>query len=254
MRKIVSAMVLATTVGVVAVATTARGQGGPPPPPFGGTSLPGLTPPPAPGGPTATATATLPPTSTATSIPLTLSVKLAHGTVAPRSQQTVSVTTLPGAGVTIVVHFPNGDTKRHAGVASDAGKLRWTYKQAGSRITHASRTAKVSVVASDESGSKSATKRYTIGFAQVDVSVQPRTQKTGRAVSIWVHSSAFTIVQVRLTFSNGSTARFRTRTGSDGWAYRSYVVAARAPKGRVAVKAFAGPQANISGETSFRVK
>jgi hypothetical protein len=151
-----------------------------------------------------------------------------------------------------VVSFPNGDKKRHTGAANASGTLSWTYTQPGSRISRSSRTARVQVTASEGTLIKSSTKRYTIAFAAVDVWVQPRTLKAGKALAIWVHSTAFAVILVRLQYSGGPTVVFTAQAGADGWMYRSYTVPSASHKGRVTVKAYRQSPRGF-GETSFRV-
>jgi hypothetical protein len=232
MRKIVILALLVSLVPALALIGTVRGQVPPPPPPPGGTPGTGVT---------------------FTPIPLTLRLKLGHGMVAPKTKQKLTITTLPGAAISIVVTFPNGNKKNHSGTANAAGSLSWSYKQPGSRITHSSRTAKVSAQASSADGqTKSSTKRYTIGFANLDVAVSPRTQKRGKTVVIWVHSTPSLSVQVFLRFHNGSSVALpRLQTGGDGWTHTTYAILKNAPKGRVAVKGYAR---SFSGETSFQIK
>lgn len=106
-----------------------------------------------------------PPAPTATSTPLPLFVKLAigHKTVKAGAKQSIKVTTLAGAAITIVVTFPDGAKKRHTATAAANGTLAWTFKQPGGHTTRAKHAAKVSVTVSKGAGSavKSA-KSYTI--------------------------------------------------------------------------------------------
>ena len=221
--------------------------------------MPPLVPPPAPGsGATATPTATATATATATPVPLILRLRLAHRVVSPRSKQKIVVTTLPGTYVDLTVRFPNGGTKEHDGTAGEAGTLTWSYRQPGSRITRKSRTARVTVVAGEDDQTLSAEKRYTIGFAALDVSVQPRVQFRGRAITISVHTQPSSRVGVVLRFRNGSTAQLQGHDGGDGWWDQQYVVPNGASRGRVDVRGWGvsstGSSRNVSGVTSFRVR
>lgn len=262
MRRIVFAVLGAALLALMAIGGTVRGQGPPPPPPppGAGTPPPTLSPPcPPTGCATATPTITpIPPTPTATAIPVTVAIKLAHAAVNPRSSQKVTVTTLPNASVDITVNFPNGDTKTHAGNADSTGKLTWSYKQPGSRITHASRTARVSVTASSSSGTASRTKRYAIGFAALDVMTDGRTVKRGHGLGVWVHSLARVGVLVNVQLpKNGARVSLRGQTGVDGWFYQRLVLTASAAKGKATVKAYGYPtgiKGHFFGQTSFRVQ
>jgi hypothetical protein len=120
------------------------------------TSTPTATPTqtPAPPSPTATsipATATSTPTAAAistptrTPIPLFVTVKLGHMTVKAGAKQTVAVSTLAGAGVSVVVTFPDASKKHHAGTANGDGAYVWTYTQPASRKTASKRTVRVAV-------------------------------------------------------------------------------------------------------------
>jgi hypothetical protein len=178
-------------------------------------------------------------------------VRLAHGTVAIRTRQTVSVTTTPKASVTIAIRFPNGNVKRHTGTASSTGKLSWSFTQLGSRITHTNRTVRVTVTARNGGSSRSSTKRYVVGFAALDVSAEPRTQKRGGVVMIWVHTRAFTSVSINLE----RVYTVQARTAANGWSATRVVVSSAAPRGRVGVvaRAVLGGRP-VSGETSFSVR
>jgi hypothetical protein len=177
--------------------------------------------------------------------------------VAPRASQKVSITTLPGASISVLVTFPNGDTKTHTATANSAGTASWSYKQPGSRITHGSRTGTVTVEASNATDTKRSTKRYTIGFARLDVSVQPRKAKRGNGVGIWVHTGGQTDVVVVIRYHNGATARIWVyhRTSADGWSYSSYTIPSNAARGRADIKGYNLSRSYPgSGESSFRVQ
>ena len=127
----------------------------PPPPPPPGGGAPTSTPAP-------TATATPQPTATNTPIPLTINLKLAHRTVAVNTTQKVTVTTLPGAAVSITVTYPNHRKKTHHGTGNSSGKVTWSYKQASGVTTAKSRTVSVHAVATSGGDKKSSTKKYTV--------------------------------------------------------------------------------------------
>lgn len=252
MRKIVVSILFGVVSSFLIIAGPVRGQIQPPPPPAPPCppKCPTATP-----SPTPTVTATPSPTPTATPVPLTLTVKLAHGTVNPRSKQKVTVTTLPSATVNLTVKFPNGNTKTHSGTANASGGLSWSYVQPGSRITHSSSTVRVSVQASNGTDTKSSTKRYTIGYARLDISVEPRTQTRGHVIGIWLHTPAATPVQIVLRFANGQSQNLVANNRGAGWSYVGYTVPTTAPKGRVDVKGYNLARSYPgSAETSFRVK
>jgi hypothetical protein len=122
----------------------------------------GIPPPPPPPG-AATATPVPPtPVPTDTPVPLTIQVSLAHSSLAVGKTQKVTVTTLPGADVTITVTFPNHKKKNHNSAANTSGLLVWSFKQPAKTTTSKSRTVLVHGVASANSTTKSVTKKYKI--------------------------------------------------------------------------------------------
>lgn len=229
----------------------------PPPPPGGGPTVPPITPPCPPSGcatstPAATPTPTV--TPTATPVPLRLSVTLAHGTVNPRQRQQVVVRTAPGATLYLEIGYPNGDVKQVDDTVNAAGRFTYSYVQPGSRITRTGRTATVTVDVSLGSSIKHSVKRYTIGFARLDVSVQPRRQSRGSAVNTWVHSYPRTRFTVRVQYPRSVVYVSPTQTtGSDGWAYLRLLIPRTITPGSADVKARA-QNSSFGGETSFRVR
>lgn len=202
------ASIAAALLALLFVSSVSGQNPPPPPPPPGG---PSLSPPPAPGS-------AVTPTPTATAIPLTVTVKLAHGSLAPGKKQTVTATTLPAATVRITVRFPNGTSKTATGTAGASGVLAaWTFTQPPSVITRQSRTARVTASATSGTRVASATASYSIGFAPIDVSAQPRVQSRGRTMSIWVHSGARLHLVATIQLPNASGATVHFVTGSKGW-------------------------------------
>lgn len=137
----------------------------PSPPPL--PTIGGIPPPPPPPGaatatPTAAPTATPQPTPTNTPIPLTINLRLAHKTVAVNTTQKVTVTTLPGAKVSITVTYPNKRKSTHKGTGNASGTVTWSFKQPSGVTTSKSRTVSVHAVATMNSGTKSSTKKYSI--------------------------------------------------------------------------------------------
>ena len=113
--------------------------------------------------PTATPTST--PTATPTSTPVTLflTVKVGHKAVRAGTKQSISVTTLPGATVSVVVTFPDGVKKRQSGTADQSGAYTWSFKQPGGHSTASRHTAKVVVTVSYGTATPmKSTKSYTI--------------------------------------------------------------------------------------------
>lgn len=95
--------------------------------------------------PTSTATATATATPTSTPIPLFATVQLGHKSVTSGKKQTVSVSTLASAAVTVVVTFPDGVKMRHTGAADAAGLYTWSFKQPAGHSKGTNRTARVLV-------------------------------------------------------------------------------------------------------------
>ena len=93
--------------------------------------------------PTSTATAT----PTNTPIPLFASVRLAHASVAVGKKQTISVTSLAGAHLSVVVTFPDGVKKRASGVGDTTGNYSWSFKQPAGHTTASKHTVHVLVTA-----------------------------------------------------------------------------------------------------------
>jgi hypothetical protein len=115
--------------------------------------------------PTSTATPTSTPTATPTStrVPLSLTVKLAHKAVKAGTKQSISVTTLPGADISIVVTFPDGTKKRHSGKADANGAYIWSFRQPAGHTTTSKHAARVVVTVSDGiDGPLKATGTYAI--------------------------------------------------------------------------------------------
>ncbi|HEY8686650.1 MAG TPA: hypothetical protein VIO57_13680 [Chloroflexota bacterium] len=112
--------------------------------------------------PTPTATATSTPTQTP--IPLFVHVSLKHKTVKIGTKQTVAVTTLAGAHVSVTVAFPDGSKKHHSGTADAAGTHTWTYSQPAPHKAVSKRTVKVAVTVTDgNSMSMTSTATYAAG-------------------------------------------------------------------------------------------
>lgn len=257
MRKLVLATLIGAVAALALVLGTVNGQQGPPP---GPTPLPTPVfqppPPPLPPCPPTCPTVTPTATATATPVPLTLNLRLAHHTVNPQSKQKLTVTTLPNIPVTITVKFPDGDGKSHDGTTDTAGKLTWSYIQPGSRITHTSRTGRVSVRVSSGAQVKGSTKPYTIGFARLDISMQPRSVKRGHALTFWLHTSGKTSVELVLTYPHKVTQKLfiYNRNNANRWSSTRYVVPSKVAIGRVDVKGYNLARTyRGSAETSFRV-
>lgn len=166
MKKISISVLCGIALTFAMLAGSVRGQTPPPPPPpvcqTCGTI--GLPPPINPTAvPTATATATATATPTSTPIPLTLTVRLAHKTLAPGKKQKVMVTALAGAAVHYTVTYPNKRHKTHNGTIGSSGRTSWSYTQPKGSTTSKSRTAGVRVNVTLGDQHKTSRKTYTIG-------------------------------------------------------------------------------------------
>jgi hypothetical protein len=188
-------------------------------------------------------------------VPLSISVHLAHSTVAPGKKQKVSVSTLAGAAVSLTVTFPNKYKRSHDATANSAGTASWSFVQPGNRITHTSRSAKVAVQVSSGGLSLHTSKHYTIGFGPIDATVQPHKQKPGEGVTIWIHTAPF--VSVTVTFRSGGRI-IRTlpvRSGGDGWLQIRYIIPAHTARGKIQITAAARlSTGTVATTTSFTVK
>lgn len=263
----VAALAVFSVLAALVVVQPARSQpappGGPPVLPTGSVPTIPIQPPCPPTGcagtPTPAPTSTPLPTSTPippTLIPLQLPLRLtlAHTGVSPGARQTVTVTTNHGLSVTVAIVFPNGDRLTHSGKANAKGKLAWTFTQAGSEITHASRNAQVHATVRSGSKSRSASKSYTIAFGRVDVSVEPRTQSRGHSVGVWVHGPAFMRLGAQIALK-GRSSTFKGKSGSAGWVLFSYQIPSNAPAGRGTARGYS-LAAHYSGQatTTFSVR
>src|SRR5579859_3236919 len=109
MKRVLLPLACGLLLAVLAVVSPVKGQTPPPPPGPGSGPPPPPGPPCPPGCPTATPTNTPVPTDTPTNtpIPLFVQLKLQHKSVKVGAKQKVTVSTLPGANVTVQVAFPN---------------------------------------------------------------------------------------------------------------------------------------------------
>lgn len=158
MKRIILSLIAVVAVSA-AVAGTAHGDGPPPPPPGPGG---GLTPPPAPGAsatPTATATAV----PTATPVPLTLNVKLGHTTIAAGKKESVRITSLAGARVSLKISFPGGGwTYKKSTTLGASGVKTYSFTQPGLKSGATNHVATVKVTSALNGQTKHSTKRYKV--------------------------------------------------------------------------------------------
>lgn len=262
MKTVAVSLLLGSGLALALVAPRALGQQAPPPPP----PPPAFTPPPVGTPPppfvaTATPLPTIPPTVVlptvppATPVPVTARVSVKSSSISPRKQQTVTVNTSANAIVSVTIKFPNGDTKVGGGTANGSGTFSFSYTQPGSRITRKSRRATVTATASNGASSAQATATYTIGYAALDVAAQPKSQKAGKKVGIYVHTFRGTAVTVHLREGGTALRTATVKTAGNGWAYVAYTIPSGAKSGTVDVKGTARVKGKkVSGETSFTIK
>lgn len=221
-----------------------------PPATFPPTSAPAATSTP---GPTSQPTAA--PTATATTQPtaatlLRLSVT---GKVSPGSKETARATYTPNTSLTFTVTFPNGDKQTATKKTNGSGVATYSFKESASKIRHNSRSARVTAAASG--GTPSISSSFTINFGKIDVSVEPRSQKRGKGLDIWVHTSKNTKVDISVSYANG-TDKLTGKTGSNGWADRKYTVWKKGNpnrSGNVIVTARQHAHTNVSTGSSFKI-
>lgn len=160
MKRIVLSLIAVLAVTAAVAGGTVHGQTGPPPPPGGGPG--GLTPPPPPGGnPTVTPTPTATPSPTP--IPLSLRVKVAHKTVKAGQKQSIKITSLADARVSLKITFPGGSwTYKKSATLGASGAKTYSFKQPGLKAHATNHTATVKVTASLNGEQKHSTKKYTV--------------------------------------------------------------------------------------------
>lgn len=133
-----------------------------PTPPAPPTAVPTSTPVPTLGTTAVPATATPVPTATNTPLPLSVKVALGHKAVKVGAKQSIKVTTLPGAAVSITLTYPDGKKTRKSSHATAAGTYTWNFKQPSGHTTRTKHTVKVAVSVSRGADSVKSNKSYTI--------------------------------------------------------------------------------------------
>jgi hypothetical protein len=177
--------------------------------------------------------------------------------VAGGKRQTITVHSAPNTAVTLLVQYPNGD--HHTGhVTTDAsGNAVHNYTQPASKILHNRLYAKVTATVGTGSSATTKTGQYKIGFAPVDASAEPRTQKPGGKEQIYVHAKAHTRVRARLAFPKGTSRTFNQTTGPKGWAHWTYTVGRGLTKGSNKTVTVTGSTVNAhpnhSTQTTFTI-
>jgi plastocyanin len=134
----------------------------PPPPTSVPTAGPTSAPAPTVGATSVPPTSTPRPTATSTALPLFVKLAIGHKSTKAGAKQSIKVTTLPGATVSITVTFPDGSKKRQSAHASAAGTFNWSFKQPSGHTSRTKHTVKVAVTVSNGNGSARATKSYTV--------------------------------------------------------------------------------------------
>jgi outer membrane protein assembly factor BamB len=193
-----------------------------------------LPPVPTPGTPAPTATATTAAaTATATSTPSPTAGPLsvsAKASVKPGKSQVVAVHATPNTVVHVRVTYPNGDHQSHPVTTDAAGAGSYSYTQGASKITHTHNTATIKVTVGSGASATTAQTTYKIGFAAIDLSLEPRVVKRGSAINIYIHQKPGTRVVASVLYPGGRVDQRFGRPGVHGWAHIRYTV----PKGAVA--------------------
>lgn len=171
-------------------------------------------------------TATVAPTRTATpTVSLTLRHKVAAG-----KMQRITVRTVAGRRVHVVVIFPNGRHRSFRGVAGADGAIHFRFKQHRSLVRYHRNVAHVKVQIGNDTAVT--TGKYRIGYSVDDVSLVPRKQAAGKPVTIYVHSTRGAAVRVVVVLPNGHTTSLDGTTNRKGWAIFRYHLPARAGQKR----------------------
>jgi len=178
----------------------------PPPPPSN---------PPTPTPATATPTSTALPTATAT--PHTVLQGTLKPVVAPESMQHVLAHYAANTPLHFRVVFPNGDVRQTQKSTDASGSAIFVFKQHASKISRESSRATVQISTLDGAGVP-VTLRYRIAWGPIDLAVEPRVQRPGHTVVIWVHSRASTAIAVTIQVHGQKTAHLDAITARDGWA------------------------------------
>jgi len=186
------------------------------------TSTPSVTLPPPPPFTTptsirATAAPTSPALQTATATPLTVLQGTLKPVVAPESMQHVLAHYAANTPLHFRVVFPNGDVRQTQKLTDGTGSAVFAFKQHASKISRESSMATVQVSTPDGTGVP-VTLHYRIGWGPIDLAVEPRVQRPGHTVVIWVHSRAGTAIMVTIQVHGKKTAHLDAITAKDGWA------------------------------------
>ncbi len=205
----------ATTAPPTANATTA------PTPMATPTSTPPTKLPPPPSNPptpiraTATPTSTARPTAAAT--PLTVLQGTLKPVVAPESMQQVVAHYTASTPLHFRAVFPNGDVRQTQKSTDASGNATFAFMQHASKISRESSRATVQISTPDGAGAP-VTLRYRIAWGPIDLAVEPRVQRPGHTVVIWVHSRAGAAIDVTIQVHGKKTAHLNAITAKDGWA------------------------------------
>jgi eukaryotic-like serine/threonine-protein kinase len=220
--------------------------GSPPGNPPTGTALPATA--------TPSVTSTPLPTSTPTVVPLQITLK---SQVAGGQRQTITIHSAPNTAVTLVVNYPNGNS--HVGhITTDAnGNAVHHYTQPASVITHSKFTANVTATAGSGSAQNTQKAQYKILFAPVDASAEPRTQKVGGTVQIYVHAKKGVHVRAVLKFPNGKSKTFNQKAGPKGFGHWRFKVTRGLTKGSnhtvQVIGSTVGQRTNYTTSTTFTI-
>jgi hypothetical protein len=157
------------------------------------------------------------PSPTVTPVPLTISGL--RPVVKPGQHQSFDVRGDPSATIRVQIAFPNGSVLTQTTTTNSQGLAHVDYEQTASLITHENRTARVTVSEAQGAATMPAIGTYAIGFAKIDLAVEPASVGRGERFTAWVHSAARSEVLVELRPRRSRSDSAAARTGPKGWAH-----------------------------------
>ena len=195
------------------------------------------------------------PTATETSTPIPLTISGLSPVVKPGQHQSFDVHAAPATDIAVQIAFPNGNVMRQSTTTNDQGAAHIDFRQAASLITHGGRSARVTVSEPQGVGTASVTESYLIGFARIDVSVEPAAIGLGKRFTAWVHSSARSQILVELRPLRSRSDSVAAHTGPRGWAHLRFTVEeSRKPGVSLTVRArLSGSRKSAWTSTKIRV-
>jgi hypothetical protein len=149
--------------------------------------------------------------------PLIVSVKL-HSSVRPGTTQVVRTEVSPVTLTRMTVTFPNGDILTRKQISNTLGVATFLFRQSGSKITRASKTARVQIDVGSGGTLTSDAYKYRIGFASIDAIASPRSAAPGGSFTVFVHTWPRRSLLVYLLYPDSHVVEIVGRTGANGWA------------------------------------